>query len=160
MKINANKQRHISISVDMNLKSEVTDGFIDSLSKLISDNAFVYVKKPLFIPSRGGLQRIRQEDVLYFEAERNYCSIHLVTEKSLLVSAPLANIARHFLSDNFARIHRSYVINMEYLEFLLGGKAVLTNGVQLPVNKEFKKDIYNYFEIEGTKSKKHGAGAV
>jgi DNA-binding LytR/AlgR family response regulator len=72
-----------------------------------------------------------------------------------LVSTPLVNIARHFLTDNFVRIHRSYVINMEYLEFLIGSKAVLINGIQLPINKEFKKDIYHYLEIEGTKSKKH-----
>ncbi|MDR1679395.1 MAG: LytTR family transcriptional regulator [Prevotellaceae bacterium] len=162
MKKNTDKQKHISIhfSIDADVKSEVIDGFFNSLSKVMSNNSSVHIKRPLFIPSQGRLQRIRQEEVLYFKAERNYCTIHFLTGKSLLVSAPLSNVARHFLNDNFTRIHRSYVINTDYLEFLLNSKAILTNGIQLPVNKEFKKDIYNYLEIEGTKSKKYFPGEL
>lgn len=160
MKKNTNKPGNISLhfSIDTALKSEALDRLLDSLSKLMDGNASALVSKPLFIPSKGGLQRIRKEEVLYFKADRNYCTIHFLTGQSLLVSAPLSNVARHFLNDNFIRIHRSYVINMEHLEFLLGNTVMLINGVQLPVNKEFKKKIYNLLEVEGTKSGKYGSG--
>jgi len=156
MEKNVNRVGNVDIhfSLGVGLKSEAVDNFLDCLSKLVNDNTFVYVAKPLFVPSKKGLQRIRKEEVVYFKAERNCCTIHFITGESLLVTTPLANIARHFLNDNFIRIHRSYVINMEYLEFLLGNTATLKNGVKLTVSREFRKDICKCFEIEGTKSLK------
>lgn len=156
MKKNVNWERNMSIhfSLDAGLKTEVVDEFLDCLNKLISDKAYVHVKKPLFVPCKKGLQQIRKEDVVYLEAERNCCTIHFITGDSLLVCTPLATISGHFLNDNFIRIHRSYVINMEYLDFLIGNTATLKNGTQLTVSKAFRKEIYKHFEIMGTRSLK------
>lgn len=42
----------------------------------------------------------------------------------------------------FLRVHKSYLVNMEYIEILQYGKVRLKNSVELPVSKN------NYTEIK------------
>ncbi len=50
-------------------------------------------------------------DILFAEADRNYCKIH-TAESSYLLSLPLGSFEERLESDDFMRIHRSHIINI------------------------------------------------
>jgi len=136
------------------LQSEAVRDLFDCINRYAGETTSANDVKPLFVPNKNGLQRIRPEAVVYLEAERNYCTIHFVKGGSLLVSVPLSNMSVHFLKNGFMRIHRSYIINIECLNCICGNTVILNNGVELPVGKDYRREMFKSFEIEGTKSAK------
>jgi len=55
---------------------------------------------------------IKTEDVFWFEASGDYVIVHL-EKKSHLISQSLNQLEAHLDSNDFARIHRSYIINIQ-----------------------------------------------
>lgn len=78
---------------------------------------------------------LRSRDIIYVEACRNYVIIHCV-DKQVMVMETMASM-EEMLSDTFLRIHRSYLINREYV--LEAGRCFvkMINGdeIQVPVKR-------------------------
>nr|NQU94258.1 response regulator transcription factor [Bacteroidota bacterium] len=53
-------------------------------------------------------------EILYFEADRNYAYIHFTNGKKQIVSMQLGQIENAIPSSHFFRINRSIIINLEY----------------------------------------------
>ncbi len=56
------------------------------------------------------------EDIIVFEAERQYCRVHTATESLLSSSYSLAELEGLLPAPPFARVHRSYIINLRMVE--------------------------------------------
>jgi two-component system LytT family response regulator len=75
------------------------------------------------------------KDILWLEAQDDYVAI--ITESNLfLKSDRLNNLEKRLNHAKFKRIHRSYIVNMDYVLRIENQKwAVLNNGKKLPVSK-------------------------
>lgn len=88
------------------------------------------------VPISNGFQILSLKDITYCEAENTYTYIHLNKEKKILVTKPLADISKKLPADKFCRIHRTYVVNLDYVRFFKkddGGIIVLEDGTELTV---------------------------
>ena len=47
------------------------------------------------------------------------------------------------LSDNFVRVHKSYVVNFNKLKLIDGNQIVLQNDIKLPISKSYRKFVLN-----------------
>jgi two-component system LytT family response regulator len=61
-----------------------------------------------------GLQLVRAVDIRWCEAERNYVRLH-VPGAAHLFRSTLQNLERRLDPDRFVRVHRSAIVNVEYL---------------------------------------------
>ncbi len=62
-----------------------------------------------------GFVLINPDDIIYFEAEGSYTTIHLVKGSTQLLSLNLGYIEKQLAEKQFYRISRSQIINLDYL---------------------------------------------
>lgn len=96
------------------------------------------------IPTSGGLQFIKIIDIIYLEASVNYTHIFLNDKRKYTVSRTLKDFEDMLPTDNFLRIHNSYIINKNCVEKYIrgeGGQVLLTNNAILEVSKRKKSDF-------------------
>ncbi len=74
-------------------------------------------------------------DIIWLEAQDDYVAIH--TEKNLFLKLErLANFENTLDEVKFKRIHRSYIVNMDYVQRIENQKwMVLNSGKKLPVSR-------------------------
>ncbi|MFZ1676280.1 MAG: LytTR family DNA-binding domain-containing protein [Saprospiraceae bacterium] len=96
------------------------------------------------IPSQEGLQFIELADIIYLEAESNYCSIYLQPEGRILVSKTLKDFEDLLPPTFFIRIHHSFIINKNHVHKYLrgeGGQVIMRNGKSLDVSRRKKEEF-------------------
>lgn len=86
-------------------------------------------------PTKEGYELERIRNIIYCEADGNYCKIFTVTKNFIYVSKPLKHIAELLPVQSFERIHKKYLINLNYLKSFSrnDGFVTLDTGEILPV---------------------------
>jgi two-component system LytT family response regulator len=99
------------------------------------------------IPLQNGFEVLQVEDILYCQADDNYTNIFL-KDKKKLVSKTLKYFEDMLTENGFARVHKSYLVNVNAItEYKKGkgGSVVLENGKEIMVSPSKKKDLLSYF---------------
>lgn len=99
------------------------------------------------LPQQDGFEVLNVADILYCKADDNYTEIYL-EKKKILVSKTLKYFEEALESYDFARIHKSYLVNVnEVVKYRKGkgGSVVISNGKELLVSASKKKDLLAYF---------------
>ena len=99
------------------------------------------------LPQQDGFQILNVADILYCKADDNYTEIYLENKK-ILVSKTLKYFEDALTKFAFARIHKSYLVNVnEVVKYRKGkgGSVVVSNGKELLVSASKKKDLLAYF---------------
>ena len=105
------------------------------------------VEGKITLPQQDGFQVLNVKDILYCKADDNYTEIYLENKK-ILVSKTLKYFEEALSSFAFARIHKSYLVNVnEVVKYRKGkgGSVVVSNGKELLVSASKKKDFLAYF---------------
>jgi DNA-binding LytR/AlgR family response regulator len=95
-------------------------------------------KEYFFVKSGKTLSKIRLEDILYFEGEKEYVRLVTITGH-LLIYRRLKDIEEQ-LPLPFVRVHNSYIVNTKQLEKIQDNHIFIA-GKQIPVSEKFKADF-------------------
>lgn len=101
------------------------------------------------IPQLDGFEVINTSDILYCKADDNYTEIHLNTNKRKIVSKTLKYFEDILIDSSFARVHKSYLVNVnEVVKYVKGkgGSVVLSNGKEIMVSASKKSELLSYFQ--------------
>ncbi|HUQ99326.1 MAG TPA: LytTR family DNA-binding domain-containing protein [Gemmatimonadaceae bacterium] len=101
----------------------------------------------LAVPERDGILRIPLASIDWVQAEDNYVRVH-TGMKSHLLRSTLGAIEKKLDSGDFARIHRSVIVNLEKIakvRRVARSKfaVVLSSGAQLRVSRPYGKHVIN-----------------
>lgn len=96
-------------------------------------------------PTVEGFELIHSNQVLYCRAESNYSSIKKIDGASKLVTKTLKYVEEVLPDKTFQRIHKSYVINLNYVVryHKVSKEVELTNGEKLPVSFRKEEEFIN-----------------
>ena len=106
------------------------------------------VEGKITLPQQDGFQVLNVPDILYCKADDNYTEIYLEKRK-IVVSKTLKYFEEVLSGFTFARIHKSYLVNVnEVVKYKRGkgGSVVVSNGKELLVSASKKKELLSYFE--------------
>ena len=106
-------------------------------------------KKKIMLPTLEGFELITIEDILYCKAEDNFTEFHLLSGSKLLICKTLKYFDDMLQDFQFCRIHRSHLINLEYVSRYTKGKGgfvTMKNEVQLEVASSKKKLFIEAFQ--------------
>lgn len=106
-------------------------------------------KKKIMLPTLEGFELITIEDIIYCKAEDNFSEFHLVDGSKLLICKTLKYFNDMLEDYRFCRIHRSHLINLEYVTRYnkgKGGFVTMKNEVQLEVASSKKKEFMEAFK--------------
>lgn len=99
----------------------------------------------LFIKEKGVYKKIVLSEVLYLKSEHVYTEIFLKTNKNQLIRTSLNNIINK-LNSNFIRVHRSYVININYIDEM-NSASLKINGNIIPIGSTYKDTLFNKLNL-------------
>ncbi|WP_108246266.1 LytR/AlgR family response regulator transcription factor [Muricauda brasiliensis] len=100
------------------------------------------------LPQQDGFQVLEVADIYFCKADDNYTEIYLEKRK-IVVSKTLKYFEEALQSHSFARIHKSYLVNVtEVVKYKKGkgGSVVLSNGKELSVSASKKAELLSYFQ--------------
>ena len=101
------------------------------------------------IPQLDGFEVLNTADILYCKADDNYTEIYLNNNKKKLVSKTLKYFEDALANSSFARVHKSYLVNVnEVVKYLKGkgGSVLLSNGKEIMVSASKKAQLLSYFK--------------
>jgi two-component system LytT family response regulator len=101
------------------------------------------------IPQLDGFEILNTNDIMYCKADDNYTEIYLNNNKKKLVSKTLKYFEEALNHSNFARVHKSYLVNVnEVVKYIKGkgGSVVLSNGKEIIVSASKKAGLLSYFK--------------
>ena len=93
-------------------------------------------------------KQLKLDDILYANSDGDYVLIHLSDGSAPMVLMTLKSLEKQLPYDRFCRIHRSYLVNVDKIEGLKGGKVYVA-GKQLPLSDSCKAA---FFELLSHKS--------
>jgi two-component system, LytTR family, response regulator len=99
-----------------------------------------------FIYIRADRQFIKVffKDIRYIEGMKNYAMVHTVNEK-LMTAISLQQILEQLPDTQFARINKSYIININYIQRILPDFILLDKKTELPFGNAFQEAFIEKF---------------
>ena len=100
--------------------------------------------KKVGIPDGDGLIFINLSDIIRCDSDGNYTFFILTTGKKIIASRTLGEYEQMFADDNFFRVHRSHLINLEHVKKYIkgeGGYVVMSDNSQVEVSRRNKTDF-------------------
>ena len=106
------------------------------------------IKGKITIPLQDGFEVINVEDIIFCKADDNYTEIHFSNSKKI-VSKTLKHFEEVLKEYPFARIHKSYMVNINHIKKYKkgkGGSVELINGKEVLVSASKKGNLLAYFK--------------
>ena len=100
------------------------------------------------IPLQDGFEVINVEEIVFCKADDNYTEIHFSNSRKI-VSKTLKHFEEVLKEYPFARIHKSYLVNINAITKYKkgkGGSVELTNGKEVLVSASKKGNLLAYFK--------------
>jgi len=124
-------ERTIALVQEQLLPRKGVDRTVDSGLEVLNDR--------IFIRHNGKMVRLLLEDILYIEADRNYCHILTDDNKYLLVST-LKTLEEELLGTRLMRVHRSFMVNLSKLDVVAESHLEIKRKV-IPLSKSYKDGL-------------------
>ncbi|RKN81680.1 LytR/AlgR family response regulator transcription factor [Ulvibacterium marinum] len=121
-----NLQRTIALAVERLRENEGKKEFGEKMDLQILDDR-------IFVRHNGKMAKLLLDDILYIEADRNYCTIFTTTGNYVLTST-LKTMHERLPSSKFVRVHRSYMVNIGKLD-VVGESHLEIGRIVIPFSK-------------------------
>jgi len=138
--------------VDYLLKPIKLERFVKAVNKVVE---MIQVKstktdkektdsKNLFVKVDNTSYQLNYADILYVEAYGNYLKIH-TANKSYIIRETMQNIENKLAGPVFIRVHKSYIVNVSFIEKITGNVIYLT-GKEIPIGISYKNELLKHLK--------------
>lgn len=124
-----NAMRYLLKPLNQDKCYELLDLIQNSLQK---ETTYLYINKT----------KINCEDIRYIESYGHYCSIH--SHEVMEVKMSLSDLASK-LPESFIQTHRSYLVNLSYVESILKDMCILEDQTNIPISRSSVKKVNEAF---------------
>jgi DNA-binding LytR/AlgR family response regulator len=131
--------------IDYLIKPVETARFIQAIEKtreaVASNREELQVKEKefVFVKDSGVLKRVGVDEILYLEAMGDYVKV-FTTQKFHIVHATLKSIEEKLPASKFMRVHRSYIVALNKIDFIEEG-VININGTAIPVADAYRTTL-------------------
>lgn len=100
----------------------------------------------IFIKSDYENLKINIEEIKYIEGLKDYLKIHLINNKYVLTLSNFQNILEKIASENFIRVHNSFVINIESIKSIQKNRIIIDDK-RIPISETYKKAFFDKIKL-------------
>ena len=93
---------------------------------------------------REAYVKIKEEDIVFVKSDHVYLEINTVDEKRYVIRKSISEYEEE-LGSNFLRVHKSYIINSNYIE-RLENENVIVKGIEIPVSRTYREVLTEVFK--------------
>lgn len=124
----------MSQAFGVNVMGFVTKSYLDNQLQIMLDDAMKRVINTVRI------EGVDSRKVCYIQAEHVYNILHLENETEVSVRCSSADLEKMLEVVGFIRVHRTYIINMAYVDHIKD-KTVVVNKKEIPVSARLKSKL-------------------
>ncbi len=126
---------------DVNLKESLQECLIAIRDKM---NYHIVKKEFSF---REGERKVLLDHILYIESRLHMLEFNVMENdiKKYTLYSKLDDIETEINSNNFIRVHQSFLVNLKYVKEVLANKLIFTNNIELPIAKTRYKSVKDNF---------------
>ncbi len=103
------------------------------------------LSESIFIRDIDKSLKIKIDDILFLEAERNYCKIY-TKNNSYLLSVPMKSVESKISSKNFVRVHRSYIANLINIDSF-SQSFLFFDKHKVPISKSNRQNVLSLLTV-------------
>ena len=89
---------------------------------------------------------VRIADIVYIESEGEYVRMHLCDGSTITTLFRLKNMEAALPSEQFMRVHRSYIVNLRAIRSYVRGRIFLSDTEYVPIGENHKEAFQNYID--------------
>lgn len=131
--------------IDYLLKPFSFERFLKAVNKLTTNYSSQPDDRTISIKADGKLYPVNLENIIFAESKGDYITVH-VESKKLTFNQTLTSFIEDLPKNNFARAHRSFIVNLKKIDFIEGNRITLGE-YQVPIGKSFKDEFKKKFEL-------------
>ncbi|MEG2194401.1 MAG: LytTR family DNA-binding domain-containing protein [Terrisporobacter sp.] len=98
----------------------------------------------ILIKNKSNTYKIYSNEITYIEVQKKDMLVHTIN-KNFDVKYSLEKIEKDLNLDKFIRCHKSFLINISYVENIKPNIAILESGEEIPVSRYRYKDVKEKF---------------
>jgi len=121
-----------------------------SVSRMLSTDDFLNIQSGV----KGRMLKVQLNDILYIEGAVNY--IKIITAKEHHVTyLTLKDIEKYLPLTFFARVHRSFIINIRYVKIIERNRLKLANDIEIMMGSYYKQrflDIMDDYMVKTSRA--------
>lgn len=102
-------------------------------------------KSSLVYKNGSETRKIKVDDIAYFEVVSRVVYVHYGKDEEFRFYSSINAVVNSVLNYSFKRVHRSFVVNMKYIQSIKDKSLFLTNGVEIPIGKTYLKEVQEHF---------------
>ena len=100
----------------------------------------------IYVKSDYKLLRVSLNEILYIEGLKDYVKIYTdAAARPILTLTSMKSLEERLPSEQFMRIHRSFIVNMSRVKMVERGQIIFGNK-QLPISDSYKDKVMAYIE--------------
>jgi len=99
----------------------------------------------LFVNIDKTLHKIRFGDIRYVESDKNYVTISTINTQLTYIDT-LKSWLEKLPAHNFKQVHKSYVVNLDYLDKISGNTLTIQN-LKIPIGRLYKPQLLRHINL-------------
>lgn len=139
--------------IDYLLKPFPLERFNQAVAKVLSiaqvslktEDTSTHSNDDLYIKSGHEILKLRSSEIVYIKSDGDYTKVITDSKKHLSHSSLKDWLTK--LDNNFCQVHKSYIINMDYLSKMSSSKIHLTGNHLIPIGRAYKKNFMDRYQV-------------
>ncbi|WP_276088633.1 LytTR family DNA-binding domain-containing protein [Pedobacter sp. JY14-1] len=122
-------------------------GNLQNLAASLSDKA---EPRKISLPNGQGYSLVSIDDIVHIEADSNYSVFYFTGREQITVSKVLKEYEEILPQDQFIRIHKSSIVNLNYIKeynYRNGYEVLMKNGEKIAVSRRRASDLAEKLRI-------------
>ncbi|HEY3403670.1 MAG TPA: LytTR family DNA-binding domain-containing protein [Ohtaekwangia sp.] len=131
------------------IRKERNEGNYTQHARILLDNIRTNGPQKIMLPTLEGFEIVTINSILYCEAVDNFTRFYFEAGTPLLICRTLKYFEEVLKEHRFLRIHRSYVVNPDFVVRYSkgkGGYVTMKNNQELEISPNKKKEFLELFE--------------
>ncbi|PZP48494.1 MAG: DNA-binding response regulator [Pseudopedobacter saltans] len=95
----------------------------------------------IFVWSEHQQVKVILSEIMFIESRKDYTCFHLYNKPKLLTLLPLKKTEELLPSQEFVRVHRSYIVPVKEIRKIASRKVVLQSGEELPIGRLYADNV-------------------
>ena len=125
-------------ALDYLLKPITFERFLMAVNKVRSEDAGPH-EDAMTIKSGYELHKVKYADIRYIESDSEYV-FYYTTDKKIMSNQSLKALEKILPNDSFLRVHRSYIVNKNFVTGLKGRDLLLSENI-IPVSDSYYENV-------------------
>jgi len=113
---------------------------LKALDKATPTNPKTNEKAYMLINSEHKVLKVKYADIRYIESMREYAAYHTTTQGRILSLKSLKQLEKELPIQQFIRIHKSHIINVDFVNALEGNMVIIGKD-KLPIGASYKEQV-------------------